>query len=88
MANPSGFTAIANELRNSWFRKQAGTAPKFSEELVEWLRMKDYIATSFHLEAENLEYEPFVMGGTIRMYDLFGDEMDTIVQEFNEALAA
>ena len=40
------------------------------------------------MEAESLEYEPFGIGGTIRMYDLFGDQMDTIIQELNEALAA
>ena len=50
--------------------------------------IKDCIAISFHLEADSLEYEPFGMGGTIQMYDLFGDEMDTLMQERNEALAA
>lgn len=86
----TNYEAIVNRNFQEWvFRKQAGSAPKFSEAQVEWLRMmKDYIATSFHLEAENLEYEPFGMGGTIRMYDLFGDEMDRIIQELNEALAA
>jgi len=81
-------TTVNRNFQDWVFRKQAG-ALKFSEEQVEWLRMmKDYIATSFHLETENLEYEPFGMGGTIRMYELFGDEMDTIIQELNEALAA
>ena len=88
-ATLTNYEATVNRNFQDWvFRKQAG-ALKFSEEQVEWLRMmKDYIATSFHLEADNLEYEPFGMGGTIRMYDLFGDEMDTIIQELNEALAA
>ena len=88
-ATLTNYEATVNRNFQDWvFRKQAG-ALKFSEAQVEWLRvMKDYIATSFHLEAENLEYEPFGMGGTIRMYDLFGDEMDTIIQELNEALAA
>jgi type I restriction enzyme R subunit len=89
-ATLTNYEAIVNRNFQEWvFRKQAGAAPKFSEEQVEWLRMmKDYIATLFHLEAENLEYEPFGIGGTIKMYDLFGDEMDRIIQEFNEALAA
>ena len=88
-ATLTNYETTVNRNFQDWvFRKQAG-ALKFSEEQVEWLRMiKDYIATSFHLEADNLEYEPFGMGGTIRMYDLFGDEMDTIIQELNEALAA
>ncbi|MBW4521105.1 MAG: DEAD/DEAH box helicase family protein [Scytolyngbya sp. HA4215-MV1] len=88
-ATLTNYETTVNRNFQDWvFRKQAG-ALKFSEEQVEWLRMiKDYIATSFHLETENLEYEPFGMGGTIRMYELFGDEMDTIIQELNEALAA
>jgi len=88
-ATLTNYEATVNRNFQDWvFRKQAG-ALKFSEEQVAWLRMiKDYIATSFHLEAENLEYEPFGMGGTIRMFDLFGDEMDTIIQELNESLAA
>jgi len=85
----TNYEATVNRNFQEWvFRKQAG-ALKFSEEQVEWLRtIKDYIATSFHLESGDLEYEPFGMGGTIKMYELFGDEMDTIIQELNEALAA
>jgi type I restriction enzyme R subunit len=85
----TNYEATVNRNFQEWvFRKQAG-ALKFSEEQVEWLRtIKDYIATSFHLEVGDLEYEPFGMGGTVKMYELFGDEMDTIIQELNEALAA
>ena len=85
----TNYEATVNRNFQEWiFRKQAG-ALKFSEEQVNWLRtIKDYIATSFHLESGDLEYEPFGMGGTIKMYELFGDEMDTIIQELNEALAA
>jgi len=88
-ATLTNYEAIVNRNFQEWvFRKQAG-ALKFSEEQMGWLRLiKDYIATSFYLDSEDLEYEPFGMGGTIRMYDLFGDEMETIIQELNEALAA
>jgi type I restriction enzyme R subunit len=88
-ATLTNYEATVNRNFQEWvFRKQAGVL-KFSEEQMGWLRLiKDYIATSFHLEPEDLEYEPFGMGGTIRMYDLFGDEMETIIQELNEALAA
>jgi type I restriction enzyme, R subunit len=84
------FDATVNRNFQQWvFQKQAGAAPKFSEEQMLWLRMiKDYIATSFHLEREDLEYEPFGMGGTVRMYGLFGEEMDTIIEDLNLALAA
>lgn len=85
----TNYEATVNRNFQEWvFRKQAG-ALKFSEEQVNWLRIiKDYIATSFHLESGDLEYEPFGMGGTVKMYELFGDEMDRLIQELNEALAA
>ncbi|AKB36711.1 Type I restriction-modification system, restriction subunit R [Methanosarcina siciliae C2J] len=71
------------------FKKQAGTL-KFSEDQMNWLRMiKDYVATSFHLEIEDLDYTPFdALGGRGRMYQLFGDEMNTVISELNEALSA
>lgn len=88
-ATLTNYETTVNRNFQDWiFRKQAG-ALKFNEQQVEWLRMiKDYIATSFHLETDDLEYEPFGMGGTVRMYELFGEEMDTIIEELNEALAA
>ncbi len=37
----------------------------------------------------NLDYAPFDgQGGIGRMHQLFGDEMDMIIDEINEALAA
>jgi len=74
----------------SWvFGKQAGPV-KFNEEQMIWLRMiKDHIAASFHLEADDLDYTPFdAQGGRGKMWGLFGDRMDGIIGELNEALAA
>lgn len=70
------------------FKKQAGSL-KFSEEQMEWLRMiKEHIVSSFHLEPDDLDYAPFdAKGGIGKMYHLFGDEMNAIVLEMNEALA-
>lgn len=86
----TNYEATVNRNFQEWvFRKQAG-ALKFNEEQMEWLRMvKDYITTSFHLERDDLDYVPFDdRGGLGQMYELFGEEMDTIIQELNEALAA
>ena len=71
------------------FRKQAG-ATKFSEEQMQWLRMiKDHIATSIHLDTDDLDYTPFdAAGGKGKMFKLFGDKMSEIINELNEALAA
>jgi type I restriction enzyme R subunit len=71
------------------FEKQAG-ALKFNEEQMNWLRMmKDHIATSFHIEVEDLDYTPFdAIGGRGKMWQLFGDGMNTVISEMNVAMAA
>jgi type I restriction enzyme R subunit len=51
--------------------------------------IKDYVANSFHLEIDDLDYTPFdAIGGRGRMYQLFGEEMSMVISELNEALAA
>ncbi|MFN0157714.1 MAG: type I restriction-modification enzyme R subunit C-terminal domain-containing protein [Bacteroidota bacterium] len=71
------------------FKKQAG-ALKFTEEQMQWLRMiKDYVATSFHIEKDDFDLSPFnAEGGLGKMWQLFGDKTEGIIQELNEALAA
>jgi type I restriction enzyme R subunit len=71
------------------FGKQAGPL-KFTEEQMNWLRMlKDHIATSFHVEVDDLDYTPFdAQGGRGKMHKLFGDQMNEIINELNEVLAA
>lgn len=80
---------IDRNFQNWVFGKQAGTL-KFNEEQMQWLRMiKDHVATSFHIAADDFEYEPFApAGGLGKMYQLFGERMNPIIEELNEALAA
>ena len=54
------YDKIVDKNFQKWvFDKQAG-ALKFNEEQMNWLRMmKEHIATSFHIEVENLDYTPF-----------------------------
>jgi len=71
------------------FKKQAG-ALKFTEEQMYWLRMiKDYVAASFHIEKDDFDLSPFnAEGGLGKMWQLFGEQTENIIQELNEALAA
>ena len=51
--------------------------------------LKDHIATSFHVELDDLDYTPFdARGGRGRMWQLFGDQTNALFEELNEALAA
>ena len=72
------------------FQKQAGAATKFTELQMQWLRMiKDYIASSFHVEADDFELDPFnKQGGLGKMWQLFGEQTNEIINELNEVLAA
>jgi len=88
--NLTDYTKTIDRNFQNWvFGKQAG-ALKFNEEQMQWLRMvKDHVATSFHIAADDFEYEPFApAGGLGKMYQLFGERMNPIIEELNEALAA
>ncbi|ABE57451.1 type III restriction enzyme, res subunit [Chromohalobacter israelensis DSM 3043] len=72
------------------FARHAGNQTKFSPEQQAWLEMiRDHIAVCLHLEVDDLDYIPFnEEGGAGKMYQLFGDEMDRVIDEINDALAA
>jgi type I restriction enzyme, R subunit len=81
---------VDRNFQNWIFKKHSGAGEKFTEEQMDWLRMlKDHIATSFHVGVDDLDYTPFdAEGGLGKMYQLFGDGMNEIIDEMNEALAA
>ena len=80
---------VDKNFQNWVFKKQAGTL-KFTEEQMQWLRMlKDHIAASISATADDLDYTPFdAKGGKGKMWQLFGNETENIINELNEALAA
>ena len=80
---------VDKNFQNWVFKKQAGTL-KFTEEQMQWLRMlKDHIAASVSVAVDDLDYTPFdAQGGKGKMWQLFGDESENIINELNEALAA
>lgn len=72
------------------FRQNAGQHNRFTEDQMNWLRMiKDYIASSFHIDRDDFDLSPFnAQGGLGKMWQLFGDQTDTIIEELNEVLTA
>ncbi|WP_255156486.1 DEAD/DEAH box helicase family protein [Ferruginibacter sp. HRS2-29] len=87
----TGYDKTVDKNFQAWvFKKQAGTTTKFNEEQMQWLRMiKDYVAGSFHVEKDDFELDPFNKnGGLGKMWQLFGEETDIIINELNEVLAA
>ena len=90
-AKLSSYRDTARRNFQNWIMKyHSGSGEKFNEEQMEWLRMiREHIINSFHLERDDLELAPFdSKGGLGQMYNLFGDQMDDVIDELNEALAA
>jgi type I restriction enzyme, R subunit len=79
---------VDRNFQNWVFGKHAGTPVKFTPEQMDWLRMiKDFIASSFHIDKDDFELTPFdAYGGIGKMYQLFGTSSEEILQELNEAL--
>ena len=75
----------------AWLKEQEQRRGKpFTAEQQQWLKLIcDNISTSLNIETDDFEYEPFTQrGGLGKAYQLFGDELSTILQELNERLAA
>jgi type I restriction enzyme R subunit len=72
------------------FKKNAGQHNTFTEAQMQWLRMmKDYVANSFSIDKDDFDLSPFnAEGGLSKMWQLFGDETDKIINELNAVLAA
>jgi type I restriction enzyme R subunit len=70
--------------------RHSGSGEKFSKDQMEWLHMlRDHAITSFHIDREDLEMAPFnARGGLGKMYQLFGNDMDSLIEELNRELAA
>ena len=75
----------------TWILKRhSGAGEKFTGEQLDWLHMiRDHIATSVHIDRDDLDMAPFdAKGGLGRMHELFGAGMSNVLQELNEALTA
>ena len=81
---------VRRNFQNWIMTHHSGSGQKFNEEQMAWLRMiREHIISSFHLDRDDLELAPFdARGGMGQMYKLFGNRMDSVIDELNEALAA
>ena len=71
-----------------WMAQQEAIGRKFTDEQRQWLEaIRDHVATSLTIEADDFEYEPFVQrGGLGKAYQVFGKDLDPILKELNEVL--
>jgi type I restriction enzyme R subunit len=68
--------------------QQEKSGRKFTPEQMEWLLMiKDHVASSLSIGMEDFEYAPFYeKGGRVKVYQVFGKEVDKVLEELNSAL--
>jgi type I restriction enzyme R subunit len=82
------FFETVNEKFEKWLAKQERLGKKFTKDQLDWLNMiKNHIATSLYIGIDDFELSPFYeKGGAIQIYQLFGNTLDIILTEMNEAL--
>ncbi|MBK8319629.1 MAG: DEAD/DEAH box helicase family protein [Betaproteobacteria bacterium] len=81
---------VRRNFQNWIMQHHAGGTEKFNEAQMNWLRMlRDHISHSFHVDRSDLEMSPFdSQGGLGKMYQLFGERMEAVLDELNDVLVA
>jgi type I restriction enzyme R subunit len=88
---PTTYDRTVDARFKQWiFERHSGAGNKFNDEQMNWLRMiKEHIASSMHMELDDLDLTPFdAHGGRGGMWEHFGERMEGIIDELNEALTA
>ncbi|MDL2226660.1 DEAD/DEAH box helicase family protein [Deltaproteobacteria bacterium OttesenSCG-928-M10] len=80
----------ANMRYNAWISTEEAKSGPFSPEQTKWLEaIRDHIIASLRVEKTDLDGPKFtLLGGLGKVYQLFGDRLDEVLDSMNEALAA
>jgi type I restriction enzyme, R subunit len=84
------YPELVGERFQAWLLAQKNAGRDFTSAQLAWLeRIRDHVAAALAISADDFDYTPFVeQGGIGKAYELFGDELATLLDELNEALAA
>jgi type I restriction enzyme R subunit len=84
------FPEVVRERYDAWLLRQENAGRTFSDEQLAWLeRIRDTIAASLGITREDLMGPGFAeRGGLGKAYKLFGDELDALLEELTQELAA
>ena len=82
------FKFAVNRAFEHWIEMQDQQGRKFTPEQLKWLEMiKEHIANSAAIDIDDFEQIPFNQwGGRIKAYNLFGEQLPSILNELNEVL--
>ena len=84
------FSATVDRRFDEWLAQQQANGRAFTPEQREWLSMiKDQIARSVEIEWNDFDNVPFSdRGGRVKAFNLFGQDLDRVMNELNAALVA
>ncbi|MDP9356139.1 MAG: DEAD/DEAH box helicase family protein [Chloroflexota bacterium] len=74
----------------AWLAQQEANGRRFTPEQRRWLdAIRDHVAASLRIDSDDFDETPFSQqGGLGRAYDLFGSQLNPLLEELNEVLAA
>ena len=81
---------LVNERFEAWLNQQQAVGRSFTEDQTAYLRLiRDHLAASLTVAPANLQNPPFsTHGGLSRARQLFGKDLDPLLEELTQALAA
>ena len=84
------FAESVSERFTRWVATQQAQGRSFTPEQMRWLELiRDHIAASMTMTVDDFEYTPFnEEGGIGKVYQVFGNEFNKLLDELNEVLAA
>ena len=84
------YTEEVDRRFEDWLSEQEKAGRAFTPEQREWLVMiKNHIATSLSIGIDDFENVPFYeRGGAVKVYELFGQNLEPLLDELNEVLVA
>jgi type I restriction enzyme R subunit len=84
------FKALVDVRFETWMQRQEEAGRAFTLEQRQWLvAIRDHVATSLGVTREDMELSPFVeRGGLGKATTLFGQDLDRLLGDITEALAA
>jgi type I restriction enzyme R subunit len=84
------FKDVAFARFEKWLADQEKQGRKFTDEQRQWLTaIRDHIASSVSIEEDDFELSPFSQwGGLGKAYKIFGADLQPILEQLNEVLAA
>jgi type I restriction enzyme R subunit len=84
------FPERVNANFKSWLAQQESSGKKFTPDQRRWLEMiRDHIAANLGIDPKDFDLPPFAQeGGLGKVHQLFGSELNKIIDELNGTLAA